>query len=40
MNLFFIFILGMAVGAAAAWFFMRRKLKEVERELAKKPVGS
>ena len=33
MNLFFIFILGMAVGAAAAWFFTRRKIKEVEREL-------
>ena len=33
MNLFFIFILGMAVGAGAAWFFIRRKIKEVEREL-------
>lgn len=33
MNLFFIFILGIAVGAGAAWFFIRRKFKEIEREL-------
>ena len=30
MNLFFIFILGIAVGAGAVWFFTRSKIKTSE----------
>ncbi len=39
MNLFFIFILGVAVGAATVWFFIGRKIKEVERELKRTEKG-